>query len=250
MLDGGQIPDPTSGSKGLGGILGLVAFFAVLGILAWRKRRASAGVTVEEARRELARLQREGVRDVSTEIHIRTCLSWCTAYAVLSLLAFGVSGFVASKSPDAELRRPIDRSTGRFFAAVMALEVIGLWVAGRGLARGREGSHWLASGLLTSLSLTAAATGILHLSRPAQDAPLTNVVLHAAVAVYAVAGATFLLLPRSARLCTPAYRDAVGGVESAETRAALNLARVGSPFSWVPVGLLVAAALLSAVLKK
>jgi len=245
-----QTPEPGSSAKGLVAILGLLALLVVLLFVGRQRRKAAAGVTLEEARRELDRLGREGKRDVRTEAHLGAFLSWCTAYAILVAISFSLMGFVDRKPQNEESRPLPDRRTSRVFGVLVGANGIGLWLAARGISRGHEGARWAAAGLLTLLSLTAVAGGVFWSGHQAGTTRLSNLMIHGCVAAYAAAGGTFVLLPRCARLCTTEYREEGRGIEGAQVQAALNLARTKSPFSWAPIVLMIGLFLFQELLKK
>jgi len=243
-----QAPDISSGDGGSIAVL-IVATTIVFLQVFWRRTRALSGMTLDEARRALATLEQEGRRDVRTEAHVAALLSWSAAYAALLFLSFAAAGFFDTGSPEEEARWAADRGTSRVFAGLLAAEAFGLWSAARGMARGRERVRWSASALLTLVSLTSVGVGLFQAGHWSAGARISNLVLHGAVAVYAVAGAVFLLLPRCARLCAPEYREIVRETKGAATDVAVSFARMKSPFSWVPVALLVVMLVLKQVLK-
>jgi hypothetical protein len=245
-----QTPEPASAAGGLVVILGLLALLVVLLFVGRQKRKAAAGVTLEEARRELDRLGREGRRDVWTEAHLGAFLPWCMAYAFLVTISFSLAGFVDRKARDGEDRPALERGSSRVFALLLAVEGVGLGLAARGIARGNEAARWAAAGLLTLLALTAVAAGIFWSGRQVGATRFTNLIFHACASAYAVAGATFLQLPRCARFCASEYREGARGIEGPQVQAALTLARTKSPFSWAPIVLMIGLFILQELLKK
>ncbi|HVE39718.1 MAG TPA: hypothetical protein VNM14_07520 [Planctomycetota bacterium] len=245
-----QTPEPASSAKGLVAILGLLGLLVVLLFVGRKRRAAAAGVTPEEARRELDRLGREGKRDVWTEAHLGAFFSWCKAYAILVAISFSLIVFGSRKPQNEESRPALDRGTSQVFGVLLGAEGIGLWLAARGISRGNDGARWAATGLLTLLSLTAVGAGIFWSGPQAGTTRLSNLMIHGCVAAYAAAGATFLLLPRCARLCTTEYREGARGIEGPQVQAALNLARTRSPFTWAPIGLMIGLFILQEVVKR
>jgi hypothetical protein len=241
-----QAPDASPGGRGSVAVLVFAAALVFIYVLARRRRALAAGVTFEEAKQRLATLEQEGKRDLRTEAHLAALFSWTTAYAVLMCLSFAATGFLEAKSPEEEERRAPDRVSYRIFAGLLAAEAFALRSSGRGMGRGRERVRWGASALLTLLSLTAVGAGLLQ----AGTSRISALPLHAAAAAYALAGATFLLLPRCARICAPEYREIVRETKGSATDAALNLARATSAFSWAPIVVLALTMLLGELLKR
>ena len=238
-----------AGSKGLTLLLWAAAILFLIWNLARRRRRASLGVTLEEARAELRRLDLEGRRDARTEAHLGAFLSWCIAYAFLITFSFSLTGFLDYPPSTEDRRVPLDRGTARIFALLTAAEGAGLWAAARGIARGDDRARWAAVGTATLLGLTAIAVGFFWSGPQAGSIRISNLILHAAAGFYAVIGATFLLLPRCERLCTADYREGAQGVDGPPVQAAINLARTKSPFSWLPMAVMAATVVVHEVWK-
>ena len=119
-------------------------------------------------------------------------------------------------------------------------EALGIWASLHLLNKGRPAGRWIACVTVSGVSLSGAAGVTLRiLNWSSNDTVNANLVGHGALALYALAGATFLLLPRAGRLFTPEYRSAAGEPETPDLRAATRLARAKSPFSWVPLLLIV-----------
>lgn len=245
-----QASEPPAPGRGVIGVFFILAFLIFMFIMARRRARGTAGVTIEEGRRELDRLRREGARDVATEAHLGALFSWCGAYLLLTLFMYVVAGFTEPRVVEDAARRYAERDTSRVFAVLVAIEAAGLWMSVRGMQKGREASRWAASGLLTMLALSTVAMALFQFDRQVGAARVSNLVLNCCVALYAATGATYLLLPGSARLCSPEYRQALQANDSPAARVALNLARTKSPFSWGPIVVLLGTVLLGELLKR
>jgi hypothetical protein len=214
-------------------------FVVVLGLIVFAlRRRRSAGppLPLPQARLVLEEMEKDGRRDPRTEGHILSFMSWCRTYAVLTAISFAAMVLMSQKAPVNDEDPPPDRGTLGLFLGVAVLEAAGLWAGGRSLAKGEDRGRWISCAALTVVALSGATAVTMRIVHWSEDDVIDfNLLLHGTVTVYALAGATFLLLPRSARLCTPEYRAAVEPVETPRTRSALQLARMKSVFSWIPL---------------
>jgi hypothetical protein len=178
-------------------------------------------------------------------------MMWCRAYAVLTVISCAALGFMSLKAPVNDEDPPIDRGALGLFLGVAVLEAAGLWAGGRSLAKGEDRGRWISCAALTAVALSGAAAVTMRIVHWSEDDVFDfNLLLHGTLTVYALAGATFLLLPRSARLCTPEYRAAVEPVETPKIRSALQVARMKSVFSWIPLIVIAAAFALHLYHKK
>jgi hypothetical protein len=237
-----QDAGPSSASRGTNVLLFLALVIGGLIYLMWRRRAAPTTPMLPPpaARAALERIEREGTRDLRTEGHVRAFLTWCRAYAVLTVISCAAIAYLPKKNSDPD-QVPPDRGTLAMFGGIALVEGLGIWAGLRMLDKGRPAGRWISCAAVSAVSLSGAVAVTLRILRWSEDDTVNgNLVGHGALALYALAGATFLLLPRAGRLFTPEYRATTGGPETPELRAATMLARAKSPFSWLPVILIVA----------
>jgi hypothetical protein len=235
---------PAAGGNGALWILALL----VLLVIHLRSRRNGPPLPPADARRALEEMEKEGRRDPRAEGHLQACLGWCRTYAVLSLLSCVAILYQAGRRPADPEEAPPDHGTLSMFGGIALLEAAGIWAGLRALRKGEPAGRWISCAALSAVSLSGAAAVTLRVLRWSEDDVFdVHVLMHGAVAVYAVAGAMFLLLPRAARLCTSEYRAMLREPETPAARAALVLARAKSPFAWIPLVALAAAFVLNVI---
>ncbi len=230
-------------SRGKNVVLFLVLLIGGLVFVMIRRRSAPATPTLPmtEARSALERIEQEGKRDLRAEGHLQALLSWCRLYAVLTVVSCAAMVFLPpKKAPDPE-RPPLARGTLAMFAGIALVEAAGVWTGLRALAKGQPKGRWIACAAVSAISLSGGVAATLRiLNWSESDVVDLNIMVHGALTFYALAGATFLLSSRAARVFAPEYRAAIPAVETPGLRAAAVLARAKSPFSWLPLILMVA----------
>ena len=244
-----QAAEDSSSSRGGNVVLFFVVVIGVLFFLIRRRRAAQATpmLSPSEARSALERIEREGVRDLRTEGHVRALLSWCRVYAVLTVIACAAMAYLPQKNADPG-QVPPNLGTLAMFGGIALVEALAIWAGLRMLAQGRPEGRWVSCAAVSAVSLSGAVAVVLRVVQWSEgDTVNGNLVAHAALALYALGGATFLLLPRAGRLFTPEYVAKAGGPETPEIRAAITLARAKSPFAWLPLLLMVGLFILSLV---
>jgi len=241
-----------AGSSSAGRGTNVLLFLAlVIGGLIYLSRRRRAVPTTSmlpppDARSALEQFEREGRRDLRAEGHVRAFLTWCRLYAVLTVLSCAAMAYLPKKNAEPD-QVPPDRGTLAMFGGIALVEGLGIWAGLRMLEKGRPEGRWISCAAVSAVSLSGAVAVALRILRWSEDDTVNgNLVGHGALALYALAGATFLLLPRAGRLFTPEYRATVGP-ETPELRAATMLARAKSPFSWLPMLFIVALFLLQLI---
>jgi hypothetical protein len=246
-----QAAEQTSGKRSGGVVLFFVVVLGLMVPALRRRRSAGPPLPLPQARLALEEMENDGRRDPRTEGHILSFMSWCRTYAVLTVISCVAIGFASLKAPENDEDSPPDRGTLGLFLGVAVLEAAGLWAGGRSLAKGEDRGRWISCAALTAVALSGAAAVTMRILHWSEDDVFDfNLLLHGTLTVYALAGATFLLLPRSARLCTPEYRAAVEPVEAPGIRSALQQARMKSVFSWIPLIVMAAALALYLYHKK
>jgi len=231
----------SSAGRGTNGLLFLAVLIAVAIYLKWRRRGAPTTpmLPMPEARSALARIEREGTRDLRGEGHVRAFLTWCRLYAVMTVISCAAMAYLPKKNADPD-QVPPDRGTLAMFGGIALVEGLGIWAGLRMLDQGRPAGRWISCAAVSAVSLSGAVAVMLRILRWSEEDTVNgNLVAHGALALYALAGATFLLLPRAGRLFTPEYRATAVGPETPELRAATMVARAKSPFSWLPLILIV-----------
>ena len=224
--------------------VGALLFIAVIVVLAYLRNRRSGGppLPIPQARLALEEMEKDGRRDPRTEGHILAFMSWCRTYAILTVVSCVAIGVLSMKEPETEDGPVTDPRMLGLFLGIAALEGAGIWIGGRLLAKGEERGRWISCAALTAVALSGASAVTMRVLHWSEDDRVDfNLLLHGTLTLYALAGATFLVLPRSARLCTPEYRAAVEPVETPGIRGALQVARVKSPFQWIPLIVMAAA---------
>jgi hypothetical protein len=206
------------------------------GVIYFRSRRSGPMLPPADARRALESMEQEGLRDVRWEGHLQACLSWCRTYAVVTLLAAVAVFYTFHRQPPDPDQETPDPGTLSLFGGIALLEAVGIWAGKRALEKGEPAGRWISSAALTAVSLSGAVAvvlRILHWSE--EDCFDVHLMIHGAMAVYALVGATLLILPRTARCCTAEYRKRIGAAETIQARSALVVARARSPLSWLPL---------------
>jgi len=244
-----QAAGDSSASRGTN----VVLFLAVVigGLIFLMSRRRAAPTTPKHppaaASSALERIERGGTRDLRAEGHVRAFLTWCRVYAVLTVISCAAMAYLPKKNADPD-QVPPDRGTVAMFGGIALAEALGIWAGLRMLDQGRPAGRWISCAAVSAVSLSGAVAVTLRIVRWSEEDTVDgNLVGHGALALYALAGATFLLLPRAGRLFTPEYRATTGGPVTPELRAATTLARAKSPFSWLPLLFIVALFILQMI---
>jgi hypothetical protein len=227
---------PPEGELGAGCSLVLVLLLFVVLLLVglirgkFRSKTAPPPRPPGQVKAELERALGAGLRDVRGEAHVRAFLNWSRLWALLEFVGFAL--FLTRAVPDPESPREFVGWTASMTVVSAALW-IGMWVSGNAVRRGSDRARVLYGMLATALGLSLAFT-LAFDPRPWASDPRSRFV-HAFMALYSITGASFLYLPRCARLFTPEYREAAAREAAALSPEAQGLALVRSPFSWVPI---------------